>query len=181
MQLKKPMSLMLDLETLGCQHDAAIIQIGACFFDDITGEISSTFLENVLLKSSLDCGLTVDASTIEWWMKQEKLAINSVLSLPRSYLVDVLVRYKLFAEPATKVWCHSTFDFIILMNAYKKCRLDEPHKYYICRDLRTLGDLANTTKQKFKREGIHHNALDDCKFQVQYCVEALRDLRLHSS
>lgn len=30
---------------------------------------------------------------------------------------------------------------------------------------------------KNERKGIHHNALDDCKFQVQYCVAALNIIK----
>ena len=61
--------LMLDIETMGNRSTSAIIQIGACYFDRVTGEIGETFLENILLKSSVeDWGLTVDSLTIQWWM-----------------------------------------------------------------------------------------------------------------
>ncbi len=37
---------MIDFETLGTGPDAAIIQVGACYFDRVTGEIGATFKRN---------------------------------------------------------------------------------------------------------------------------------------
>ena len=49
-------------------------------------------------------------------------------------------------------------------------------KYTQVRDLRTIVDLANIDIRKYKLDGIHHNAIDDCLFQIKYLVDAIKIL-----
>ncbi len=37
--------------------------------------------------------------------------------------------------------------------------------------------LGKVTVNKQLREGTHHDALEDCKFHVKYCVAALRKIK----
>lgn len=67
--------IMLDLETLGTKSDAAIIQIGACYFDRETGEIGEKFRVNVEPDLSR---FTVEWGTVKWWMLQSEEARQSV-------------------------------------------------------------------------------------------------------
>ncbi|MBK0004878.1 3'-5' exonuclease, partial [Erwinia sp. S38] len=43
--------LMIDLETMGNKPNAAIVSIGAVFFEPDSGEIGNTFYSNVQLES----------------------------------------------------------------------------------------------------------------------------------
>jgi len=45
------------------------------------------------------------------------------------------------------------------------------------KDIRTLVEIANVAPQKTERVGIAHNALDDCLFQVKYCVRCFKKLK----
>ncbi len=176
--------IMMDLETMGNTSTAAIIQIGAVRFDPDSGEIGAEFRHNIDLQSCLDHGLTVDASTIYWWMARSDAARNSVGHIgdnSRQQIADVLLEFRKFittsgTEPR-RVWSHATFDFVILQNAYQMTRIGMPFGYNIARDIRTLLDLAEYDPfSRIPREGVHHDALDDARYQARYTVEALREI-----
>lgn len=173
--------VMLDLETFGTRHDALIVQIGACYFDRMTGEIGDTFSMNVS-ESILDKRFTIDYSTLKWWMEQSEEARRSLFSDPHSimYVLNELNRF-LGSTDGQKnddilIWSHATFDIPILMHAYNVCETKYPIPYRNTRDLRTLMDLYGR-KVELSREGTHHNALDDAKYQAQYASIALRNLK----
>jgi len=169
--------LMLDIETMGLSPTAAPVQIGACYFDRYTGEIGDTFLENIQLKSSMEnWELSVDASTILWWIKQEK---NRSWVREGQPLMNVLLYFQTFIKDAKYFWSHSTFDIPILVNAYNVTRMSLPFHYRQTRDIRTLTHLAGYQRNESKADPNDntHNALADCLYQVKYCVECFRKLK----
>lgn len=164
--------IMLDLETFGTSHDAAIIQIGACYFDPDTGKIGKSICLNIDLIDSQKHG-QFDAVTLSWWFKQNQQAIESVINNIHRYpLAYALKKFNTFIKKGTRIWCHSTFDMPILMNAYKATGISPSFGYRDTRDIRTIVDLSDMIFGKEKCEvtriGIHHNALDDCKYQAAY-------------
>jgi hypothetical protein len=169
--------LMLDLETFGVSPNSIIVQLGACYFNRETGEIGKTFCENIDTPSAQGYGLTIDASTINWWLSQSKNAQESILKEPRTNIKIVLEQFQEFAIDATQVWSHATFDFVILLNAYNKVGLKFPFHYRAPRDIRTLTDLANIDPKSYKMQGLEHNALEDCKHQVKYCCDCFKKLK----
>ncbi|OQX34094.1 MAG: ATPase, partial [Oceanospirillales bacterium LUC14_002_19_P2] len=48
---------MIDLETMGNGSQAAIVAIGACFFDPVKGTVGNTFYQPVSLESAVSAGL----------------------------------------------------------------------------------------------------------------------------
>ncbi|NDD98181.1 MAG: 3'-5' exoribonuclease, partial [Actinobacteria bacterium] len=60
--------VMIDIETLSTQYNAAILSIGAVKWEE--SEIVDTFYINVDPKSCKELGLHVEHKTVEWWMKQ---------------------------------------------------------------------------------------------------------------
>ncbi len=167
---------MLDLETLGTRYNAAIIQIGACYFDRMTGETGKEFIVNVR-PSKNDDRYTMDYDTIRWWMEQSAEARESVMYLPTS-LKGGLQLLTEFIRPDSILWSHATFDMPILVNAFETESIACPIPFRNMRDLRTLMDLAALDKMKRERFGIHHNALDDAKFQASYASDAF--VKLHA-
>lgn len=167
--------LMLDIETLGVRPTSVIVQIGACYFDRKTGEISKSFIENISIKSCLDYGLTVDGETLAWWMQQKD---RSWGANPES-LLETLCAFRDFAKKAKYVWSHSTFDIPILINAYNVIKVPLPFHYRATRDIRTLTHLAGHQRNESKVDPNDktHNALSDCIYQVKYCVECFDKLR----
>ena len=165
-------NIMLDLETMGKGSNAAIIAIGAVRFDD--DGIVSNFYEVVDLQSSVDCGMTIDASTVMWWLKQSDSArsaitdANNVLSL-----TVALRRFSAWMGDDAVVWGNgSDFDNVILSNAYKCCDLKQPWKYHNNRCYRTLKNLYPDIT--LDRQGVHHHALDDASYQALHLIKILK-------
>lgn len=162
--------IMLDLETFGSNSYAPIVQIGACYFDRDTGHLGKQFSRNIIPDFK---NFTPDANTIEWWMSQSDEARNSLKGNQIS-LTEALISFNDFVHSKALIWSHSNFDFVILMNAYKILGVKPKVYYKSSRDIRTLTDLAGVSPKVFYRSGVHHNALDDCIFQIQYVTDALR-------
>jgi len=171
--------LMVDIETIGNGKNACIVQIGACYFERYTGVIGETFSRTIDIEDAMDYG-DVDGSTLKWWFSQSKEAINQVMT-GEAKLKDVFKDFKAFSKNAKQVWSHATFDFVIITNAYKTAKMSMPFGFRTARDIRTLTDLANIGYTTKPRVGTHHNALDDCKFQVAYCSECFHTLRMRGT
>lgn len=170
----------MDLETFGYRKKACIVQIGACYFDRVTGEIGNKFKENVDARTSVACGGEIDADTVYWWLSQSPEAIHSVTKSQPGIDVRIAIsRLDQFLSEAKCIWSHATFDFVILQETWQTLfpGVRPTFQYRASRDIRTLVDLAGVSTKKGRvREGTHHDALDDCIFQVGYCVEAMRKL-----
>lgn len=167
--------VMLDLETLGTRHSALILQIGACRFDRMTGEIGETFLRNVKA-GDLHDKFTTDYETIQWWMGQSQDARLSLAADRTDPLKEALIDLASFLwGDDVLIWSHATFDMPILQNAFEVAGVRWPIPFRNARDLRTLVDLAKYTA-RLERGGTHHNALDDAKFQAAYASDAFRKL-----
>jgi DNA polymerase III epsilon subunit-like protein len=166
--------VMLDLETFGTRHDALIVQIGACYFDRMTGEVGDTF------KATIDPGedahkFSIDYGTVMWWLEQSQHARDSILgrSETKVSLHKALTDFNLFvARGDVLIWSHATFDMPILVNAFRTLGFKPLVPFRNARDLRTLMDLAALEKMKRERFGVHHDALDDAKFQASYAADA---------
>lgn len=172
------MDVMLDFETFGTNANACVVQVGACYFSRTTGKVGHTFLRNVDAQSAVNSGATMDAETIYWWLQQDKEAIKSITEEPMYHIRAVFEDLNDYLANATAIWCHSSFDFSILMETLKRLNIKPKFKYSLARDIRTLVDLSKLNYKKIPRKGIHHNALDDCKHQVTYCLKALKKIKV---
>lgn len=164
--------VMLDFETFGNGPDAVVCQIGACYFDRTTGEIGETFKVNVNARTSKG---ELDADTVYWWLSQSDEARKS---LTGGMTLEILAFANLnrFLEKSKAIWSHATFDFVLLTETLKRLGIEPAFGYRAARDIRTLIDLADVDTRDFQREGVAHDALEDCKFQVKYCVAAMKKL-----
>lgn len=183
------MNVMLDIETYGNNSNSVIVQIGAAIFDE-DGGIIDTFKMNIDPNSSINYGMKMDISTIEWWMAQSDEARNSILDGNRFDLKIALSSFSSFIKKnyenfhqsefdprGVKIWCHATFDEPIMSQAYNLCSLEQPWHYRSTRDLRTLIDLADIDPHSYNKDGVvHHDALDDCIFQIKYATDAMERL-----
>ncbi len=172
---KKNNDIMLDLETLGTRHDSVITQIGACYFDRHTAKIGKTLLVNVEINSSLERGMTVTGGAIKFWVERGENA--TFLEKPERITL-ALAKVSDFMKKKKKaiIWCHSTFDAIILANAYYAIGQGLPYSYRAIRDIRTLVDLSGVKREKSAGDPKTHDALEDCIYQVGYCCECFKGL-----
>lgn len=170
--------VMIDLETLGTRYDAAIIQIGACYFDRNTGEIGEVFNMNIKYDSETMDKFSVDYDTFIWWIQQSSQAHNAIASksiTPRG-IKETLELLHTWLEPQSVIWSHATFDMPILVNAFSTFGLKFPIPFRNMRDIRTLMDIADHHSDT-DHGGVHHRAIDDAMFQAKYVSEAFQKLR----
>lgn len=135
------MKLMLDLETMGTSSIAAIVQIGACDVDD---PVASSFKINVDLQDCIDEGLRVDGGTVHWWLGQSDAARASIRAAaePLGKALELFSAWILPRGPIQQIWSlPSTFDLVILGNAYDTVGLKRPWGHRAENCLRTAGKL----------------------------------------
>lgn len=171
---------MLDLETFGTNENKCVCQIGACYFDNRTGEIGRELKINVNAASHIRKGAKIDADTVYWWLQQSDEARKSLLENK----VDVTLAFNElngFIANAKRVWSHATFDFVTLMETFKMLDIKPSISYKAGLDIRTLVYLAGLKVVRINREGIHHDALADCRHQVKYCVAALNAVKTNKA
>ena len=170
--------IMLDIETMGCSENAVMIQLAAVRFNRYTGETGGEFCMSITPESCKNYGFVEDQSTVDWWAKQNQDVLKGILD-EAVHVKEVVQQFNGFLQPhkETIVWSHATFDFVIVQNYLKKLSTQYMN-YKKARDIRTLVDLSGIDLKKYDWDkGKTHNALDDCKFQIEYCVDAFKILR----
>ncbi|HHC4747082.1 TPA: 3'-5' exoribonuclease, partial [Escherichia albertii] len=166
--------MMIDLETMGKNPDAAVISIGAIFFDPQTGDMGPEFSKTVDLETA---GGVIDRDTIKWWLKQSREAQSAILAdeIP---LDDALLQLREFIDENSgeffvQVWGNGTsFDNVILRRSYERQGIPCPWHYCNDRDVRTIVELGGAmdfdARTAIPFEGERHNALDDARYQAKY-------------
>jgi DNA polymerase III epsilon subunit-like protein len=164
----------VDLETMGTNATSAVVSIGAVAFNrnapEFDPERTIGFYRNIELQSCLDLGLTIDGSTVMWWLEQSQDARISLLKPTPLDVQAAFIDYKHWVRDGLgsdiPCWTHATFDAPIIGNVFRTIQHPQPTHYRKQRDIRTLNDLNGYFK--VTREGVHHNALADALFQAEY-------------
>ncbi len=177
--------LMVDLETLSTSSNAAIVSIGAVWFDPDQGLGDSYYqiYEPVNIKSCIDAGFNVCGNTIRWWMAQSKEAqavFNDPSQIPIKEALTCLSDYIHDVNPNVKVWGNGpAFDNAILADAYRRLNMDQPWQFYNDRCYRTLIAMASEFgfEPKAMQQGIPHNALDDAIHQAKNAMAAMNHIK----
>lgn len=166
--------VMLDLETMGNKSNSSIVSIGAVEFNIETGETGREFYKVIDLHSCLDCGLKVNASTIYWWLQQSEAARKRICE-KGEHISTVLGNFNLWMNDCVvdvRIWGNGArFDIGILEDAYLACYLETPWNFRKEMDVRTLVAVAPEIKANMPFEGVEHDPIDDCKYQIKYCSE----------
>lgn len=167
-------NVMLDLETMGNGSNAAIVSIGACFFDIKTGEIGDTFERVIYLPNSASHG-QIDGDTVLWWLKQSDDARAKLDDPDAVSLAKALQEFSQFINlQKVSIWGNgASFDNVILSNAYKAVNQEPPWRFFNDRDVRTVVALGRELlgfdpKKDMPFDGTQHSALDDAKHQARY-------------
>jgi hypothetical protein len=176
--------VMIDIETMGRDSDAAIISIGAVLFEfppDCSIDLEHTFKVNVKLQSSIDRGGTLNADTILWWLDQNEPARKEIINNQNSAMHIEQALHELskwyLASGAEFVWSEgSDFDLVIIANAYKKTHKPQPWQFRNTRDTRTLYWLSGHTKEMRIMPTVEHDCLEDAIAQAKTVQEAYKML-----
>lgn len=191
--MKQIIDVMLDLETLGLGNSPVISQISAVAFDIETGDCFEEFNIKVSPQSCVALGLSIDAGTVEWWLKQDQTVLNNVIVKSISEGLDIkktLEDFSFFLNELKKthdakelrLWGNGTLaDNKWIESAFDLAKLPKAFKYWEHSDVRTLVDLGvRITGMDAKKAtifiGEKHNAIDDCKHQIKYCSEIYSEL-----
>lgn len=172
--------IMIDLETLGTTADSAIISIGAVEFNPNIGEIDNinAFYTRVDWGSAM-IRRTVNADTLQWWMKQSDDARKEVIKKGVT-MNTALEQLTEWLPHDAIVWGNgAAFDISMLEHAYQQRKMELPWKFWNVRDCRTIEALARgiVDKKEIARSGTHHSALDDAIYQATYISKMWMALR----
>ena len=162
-------SVMIDIETLSSESNAAVIQIGACAFD-IGGDVGEPF--SILVKPDL-LKTPASLSTVCWWMKQNESAREHVAKCdtegksPDFALIMLDDYISENCHPDVDVWAMPPeFDLVILRHLGNTVGRAMPWRFDRTRDLRTLEKLAGATKKDRAIATVAHDAGWDAHAQA---------------
>lgn len=170
---------MLDFETWGTSVGCAIRSIGSISFDPYSRKIDPQgFYANVDDASQQAHGLVRDPGTVEWWSKQSNAA-QQALGSDQKPIEEVLQKWINWwlSQGAERIWSQgANFDAVILEYLLKKVmkKSQAPWKFWNVRDTRTVYDMFSFDARSLPNTGTAHNALDDCKYQIQ-CIWAAQE------
>ena len=199
--------VILDLETLSVESNALILSIGAVILDPEKEEITEKLYIPIDLESSMKYSFKIDASTLNWWFRQSKEAIQSTFVESKdSYTIEkALLKFKNFVWKGYHELCReawdgvintdsciwgngSSFDCVILENAYKITGIGCPFNFRQFRDFRTIRSMFKNMDQNFlieiakvnflcESELITHNALNDAIWEARYLQCVIKHLK----
>jgi hypothetical protein len=170
--LPKPLNIMLDLETLGTKPGCVVLSIGAVSFD--AERIVDAFYVNIKPDDAQRCGLTIDASTVMWWMQQSKQA-RAAFNTGSMRVHEALINFNTWllkqrpsvGDGRMKVWGNgASFDQPVLEAVYAAVGIANPWQYRDCMCYRTLKNLVPDENLQPPHNDEHHNALADARWQA---------------
>lgn len=174
----KPPHVMLDIETFGNGNDAVIVSIGAVKFNQ-DGLLNDDFHVGIDPASCQALGLKMDASTIAWWMHEDRADARAALnSLEMIDLPSALVGFSQWCSTdLVAMWGNgATFDNVIMRSAFRVCGMEYPVRFWQDKCYRTLKGLAPGVT--LVREGTHHDALDDARSQARHLLAIIEHLQV---
>jgi len=177
----KEFDIMIDLETLSTRPNSVILTLAAVRFDryatpnkidmiDTNFNVNNDniFYRKITIDSCLDIGLVKDQKTVDWWNQQTESIRNEAFSpIDRIPIKQALEELTTFFGNDKKqcVWSHgSCFDCVILDEAFNRCGMQTPWKYFNVRDTRTLFELSSITHNQLPIAS--HHAVFDCLRQI---------------
>lgn len=187
-------NIMLDLETMGKRTKPALTEIAAVAYD-MEGNTYDEFYRAVSLQSSIDAGLTVDGSTVEFWMGVDADAKASWFEAQSQAvdLFDAMYDFDTFirqisdnGETDIVLWGNGTMAdnrWIFSAGEAVGVLLDEDDNETIkhwqhgdVRNFMSVCELMTGKNPKKETEfiGVPHNPIDDCKHQIRYMSAAYK-------
>lgn len=176
---------MVDIEALDSGQNAAIISIGAVYFDigeQALGEELYLEFDQSALREQIDLGATWSLSTTQWWMQQSDSArevwarkIGQVSN--KEGFAQLQKYFNLFPEHGRNlnVWGNgSTYDNVCMQNFYTRFNQQIPWNYTGDMCYRTIKAMFGH-RVRLCRSGTYHNALDDSITQAKHLIAMLKE------
>lgn len=181
--------IMLDLECTDSKRTAAIVSIGAVYFDTHKQKLGAEFYYEISIKGiqeQLDRGRSLSLDTMVWWLAQSDSARNvwQKNDQVKVKLVTALYEFSKFcalSENPVRIWGNGAdYDNVVLRDCYETFNIKTPWQYRHNRCYRTIKALHNKAHTQMEREGTHHNGLDDAKSQALHLMKMLKDLKVNT-
>lgn len=179
--------IMVDLETLGMPPDGIIVSLACVPFDLEDGIIDVGKRWNITIDSNIAEGRKFTPQTVEWWLKQSKVAQESLFDIEPQPLIIVLQEFCEYVQEhlgkKRSVWVNgASFDFILLKDALTKANIKIPWHFRQESCMRALLRIGRSFGVEYKKysdenKGTAHNALDDCIIQAQYVIDFIKIMR----
>jgi hypothetical protein len=165
---------MLDLESFSKRpEDAAIISIGAIYFDPRAGTLGDGLKVNVTPKSLVKLGIHAHPETISWWFEQKQDVRDAILDPKPIPLHEALAAFsRFYGESKAYVWGNgANYDNVALRAAYEKTGQTCPWLYKKDSCYRTLKNHFDPESKlyAYSREGAH-DALNDAVRQARHAI-----------
>lgn len=193
---------MIDIETMGTTAGSPILTIGAVLFDPRRCD-SIDLLERRSLLIRIDVSDAikhsegVDGTTLRWWLEQEDAAIKELVGDDLVSTEEALLKLSRYCKErgdftnneffegisqlpeATSFWAKDPdFDMVLLRYVYDLLNIPLPWKFWECRSVRTIQDLAWADpgdRPKFAA-GTLHDARADAISQAMLVQAAYKEL-----
>jgi hypothetical protein len=166
--------VMIDIETLSTEKNAAIVSIAAIKFNPWEPTEETTCEIFVDIEDCKSHGCDVSESTLEWWKKQPGAVYkHNFESGPRCTLKVACEKLNEFVAGCSRYWAQGVnFDPVILESAFAKSEVQPAWKFWQWRDVRTvqkMGSYAPSAKND-------HNPLSDCRNQIAVVKRVFNEL-----
>jgi hypothetical protein len=170
---------MIDIETFSTRNNACILTIGAVRFDrnrEVPVSTLDTFYRRITLRSCEEMGMHIDQKTIDWWKSQSEEAKLEVFDTEnRVPIKEALTDLAVWLNGRNFIWSHgASFDVVILADAYTRCGLTIPWKFFDVRDTRTIYHIGGVTSNDLSF--TKHHAVDDCLRQIVGVWKAVKKI-----
>jgi hypothetical protein len=181
--------IVLDLETLSTQPNAAVASIGAAALAADGTLLSSLHVaindQGQHMRHIDEIG---EDSTVQWWSRQEPAAraasVDAKDAVPASAALGYFGAWVAAVtgadagESDVRVWGNSAvFDNVILRTLYRDCHplgYAEPWQWRFDRDMRTLLELYPAAKDVGEFVGIKHHAEHDALHEAKQLAKVLK-------
>lgn len=172
--------IMLDLETLGSAPGSVVVAIGAVRMDLDAMTLGATYYAVIDPVSAQRCGLTIDAGTVQWWLRQSEAARAAIVSPAEQMPLDAaLTDFAAWIGRDAVVWGNGAgFDNVLLRQAYAAAGIACPWSHRNDRCYRTVKALAPHVEMQ--RVGVHHHAEADAISQADHLVRIMKAMRAGS-
>ncbi len=170
---------MIDIETFSTRNNACILTIGAVRFDrnkDVEVSTLDSFYRRIELSSCEEIGMNIEQKTVDWWKAQSEEAQHEVFaSEKRVPIKEALIELASWLNGRNFIWSHgASFDVVILADAYLRCGLPIPWKFFDVRDTRTLYQIGGVTSNDLSF--TKHHAVEDCVRQIVGVWKAVKKI-----
>ena len=159
---------------MGKGADAALVALGAAFFDIRTQTIGPTFLRTINLATAVRDGGTMDPSTVIFWLRQGDAARHSVAYNGqdiRKVLQDFSdwIKETCRHEDVRPYGNSNSFDLPKIETAMERIGMKTPWHFINVRCFRTMRAMYPSVEYNPAEKGDGaHNALADAEFQGRH-------------